>query len=141
MIENGNILFDGCSSEYYSIDFIIENKENMICDKFIYYDHNKNQCQAIVYLDILTDKNNELEAEINNIRRQINLFRKDMNLKIYNKIHIIFEKNEYWNNMDNNLLLNLKNRLSSEISFVDKLNDYKIIKTFNDKELKVFIKL
>jgi hypothetical protein len=136
-IKENNILL--IPSEYYSIDYQIECKDNMIGDKFNYLDNIGNHKQSIVYLNKLTSDINNLEADINSIRRQINNLRKGKGLKIYNKITIIFEKNIYWDNISTDLLNLLSNRLASPIIFQDTLLTYDIIKTYQNTELKVNI--
>jgi isoleucyl-tRNA synthetase len=144
MIEDNNINFDECLLDFYNMEYILEEKENMIGDKFTYFDHNNKICESIVYIDTITDKNNDFEADINTIRRQINNLRKDMNLKIYNKVNIIFENHKFWNdvnNVNNELINNLNHKLATNILFEEKLENYNIIKTYTDIELKVYIKI
>jgi len=109
--------------------------------KFNYNNSNSTISQAVLYLSTNTSKESDMEAEINNIRREINSLRKEMNLKLSNKIEIIFEKNSFWDEMKPELIKLLGNRLGVEIIFMDKLEEYKIIKTFMDTELKVNVKL
>jgi hypothetical protein len=101
-----------------------------------------------IYIDTLTTIEFDIEAEHNNIRRQINEIRKTMGIKIFNKVEITFEKNDYWNEFlsyptgkYNESLSLLSNRLNATIKFQDKLKDYNIIKTFNNKILYVSIKI
>jgi hypothetical protein len=61
-----------------------------------------------------------------------------MNLKLSNKIEIIFEKNTFWNEMKPELIKLLSTRLGVDIIFMDKLEEYRTIKTFMDTELKVY---
>jgi hypothetical protein len=60
-------------------------------------------------------------------------------LKMFNKVEIIFEQNEYWSNLNQELLELLINRLVADIKFKDYLDEFKIIETFNGKEIKVSI--
>ena len=80
-----------------------------------------------------------MEAEINNIRRQINNLRKEMNLKFSNKVSIIFENNNFWGEINPELIKKLSDRLNTEIKFVDNLDEYKVIETFTGNQLKVLI--
>ena len=64
-----------------------------------------------------------------------------MNLKLTNKIEIIFEKNIFWYKINQELIVNLSKRLNVNIIFVKNLTEFKIIKTFLGSEVKVFIKL
>jgi isoleucyl-tRNA synthetase len=137
-------LSDGMSN---SIDNS-ENTENNVGMTFNYMNQNGIYKQSIVYIDTLTTIEFDIEAEHNNIRRQINEIRKTMGIKIFNKVEITFEKNDYWNEFlsyptgkYNESLSLLSNRLNATIKFQDKLKDYNIIKTFNNKILYVSIKL
>jgi isoleucyl-tRNA synthetase len=138
-INNMNNIFDELPESYYNIEYILEEKNNMISDKFNYIDHNNITKESIVYLDILTDETNELEAEINNIRRLVNNLRKDKGLKLYNKVKILFEKSNYWTQIKSELLITLSYRLCADIYLCDKLDVYDTIKLFNEKEIKVKI--
>jgi valyl-tRNA synthetase len=126
----------------------IENTENTVGMTFNYMNQNGIYKQSIVYIDTLTTIEFDIEAEHNNIRRQINEIRKTMGIKIFNKVEITFEKNDYWNEFlsyptgkYNESLSLLSNRLNATIKFQDKLKDYNIIKTFNNKILYVSIKI
>ena len=139
LIENGNVSWDGCIPEYYTFEYILDSTNNMIGTKFNYNNSSSTISQAVLYLSTYTNKENDNEAEINNIRREINSIRKEMNLKLSNKIDIIFEKNNFWETINPNLIDNLSTRLSVDISFIDRLNDYKMIQTFMGTEIKVFL--
>ena len=139
LIENGNVEWDECKPEYYTFEYILEtNISNMVGSKFNYNNSSSNISQAVLYLSTNASKENDREAEINNIRREINNLRKEMNLKLSNKIHIFFEKNSFWE-LDNTLIDSLSSRLSVDITFVDKLEEYKTFKTFIGTEIKVFL--
>ena len=140
-IESGDITWDGCNSNLYTFSYIINKKENMVGAKFDYLDYNDQHLQAIVYIDTLSTKENDIDAEINNIRRQVNAHKKDMGFKIFHNVEIIFEKNDYFYNLTCETLNLLTHRLISPIKFEDKLNDYNVITTFNGKILHVLIKL
>jgi hypothetical protein len=125
-----------------------DNTENNVGMTFNYMNQNGIYKQSIVYIDTLTTIEFDIEAEHNNIRRQINEIRKTMGIKIFNKVEITFEKNDYWNEFlsyptgkYNESLSLLSNRLNATIKFQDKLKDYNIIKTFNNKILYVSIKI
>jgi isoleucyl-tRNA synthetase len=141
MIESGDINWEGCMSDFYTFDYIVDDKKNMIGTKFNYIDSTNKIKQSVVYVNIETNHQTDMEAEINNIRRQINNLRKEMGLKIFNKIKVIFERNEYWNTINKDLLDLLKSRLCTDIEFTEHIDDFKIIKTFNEKEIKVLIKI
>jgi valyl-tRNA synthetase len=141
MIEQGDITWNGCLTDYYTFEYNLDPIENMIGSKFNYNNSNGFISQAVLYLSINTTKENEQEAEINNIRREINLIRKEMNLKLSNKVDIIFEKNSFWENMSCDLIELLSKRLNVEIKFIDNLEEYKIIETFTGNKIKLLIKL
>lgn len=142
LIKNGNI--ENIDIDNYYIEYIIEDKVNMIASKFDYIDNNNNINQSLVYLSILITKQNLLESELNNIRRQINDIRKNLKLKIYNKIEIHFENNVFWTELNekyNNLIIKFINKLSSVIIFSDKLINHDILLTYTNKEIKYKIKI
>jgi hypothetical protein len=139
MIELGNILFDGCQSEYYTSEIRYEDKVNMIGKLFTYKNEMNEFIQSVVYLDIQTNEYNDNEAEINNIRRQVNIIRKEMGLKIYNKIIVIFENNNFWTTQTEELKEKLAIRLIATIKYQNTLENFKVIQTFKNKELKVQI--
>jgi isoleucyl-tRNA synthetase len=127
LIENNAI--DNINNDYYHIELIIENKENMIVSKFNY-----NNNEGLIYLNICTNNLNDQEAELNNIRRIINDKKKELNIKIYNKTEILFENNDFWKKLNIELLSNFK--LNNNIKLIDNLIDYNIITTFNNNEIK-----
>jgi isoleucyl-tRNA synthetase len=141
MIEQGNINWDGCTPDYYSFEYQVKPQENFVGTKFGYTDKSGKRVQSVIYIDTTKSIENDMEAEINNIRRQVNGFRKDMGLKMFNKVEIIFEQNEYWSHMSSTLIDILMNRLVADIKFSDKLDEFKTIETFNGKAIKVDIKL
>jgi isoleucyl-tRNA synthetase len=140
-IESGDISWDGCNQDLYTFTYIIDKKENMIGAKFDYLDYNDQRLQAIVYIDTTSTKENDIDAEINNIRRQVNAHKKNMGIKMFHKVEIIFEKNDYFSKLSCETLTLLTQRLISPIKFENKLTDYNVITTFNGKILHVLIKL
>ena len=142
LIEQGNILWDGCIPEYYTFEYKIDSEIcDMIGTKFNYNNSEGFISQAVLYLSTNTSKENDMEAEINNIRRQINNLRKDMNLKLSNKINITFENNIFWDEINSELIEKLSTRLGVDIIFTDRLNEYKMIETFTGNQLKILIQL
>jgi isoleucyl-tRNA synthetase len=139
MIEQGNVSWDGCSPDFYSVDYIIETTKTIVGSKFNYIDSLDRVKLAVVYLDIQSNEYTDMEAEVNNIRRQVNGIRKEMGLKMFNKIEVIFEHSDYWRNLNNELIYMLENRLVANIKFIDKLDNFNIVHTFNGKEIKVMI--
>ncbi len=139
LIESGNVTWEGCSPDYYTFEYNIEEKPGMVGAKFNYLDSSNKLNQSVVYLNIETSEQSDMEAEVNNIRRQVNILRKDMGLKLFNKVRVIFETNEYWSHINEELMELLSGRLVASIHFEEKLDDFKLIETFNGKELKVKI--
>ena len=143
MIEQGNIGWSGCHPSFYIEDYDLSqlSKPNMIGTKFSFVDSNGLIKQAVVYLDSQTNQLTDMEAEINNIRRQVNGIRKDMGLKLFNRVKVIFEKCDYWTQLSDDMLGMLTTRLVADIMFTESLASYKVIETFNGKEIKVNIEL
>jgi isoleucyl-tRNA synthetase len=121
LIEENNI--DNIDKKYYTFELIPDEENNMIYSKFE-YNINNNNFEGIVYLCTLLNKHNEQEAELNNIKRFINNFKKELNIKIYNKTKIIFENNIFWNQINKELLNIFKTKIIGEIIFIDKLENY-----------------
>ena len=138
-IESGDITWSGCSDDYYTFEYIAPQKPSMLDSKFTYLNKDGKQFQSVVYLDIATSVTSDVEAEINNIRRQINSLRKNMGLKMFNKVEVVFESNDYWNSLDSESLDLLTTRLIATIRFTDKINNGNQIETFNGKKLNVTI--
>ena len=143
MIENGNIDFPECNESFYTYDYVVAPRDDFIGTKFSYMDSNNIMKNAVIYLNSTTTEDNDIEAEINNIRRQINEYRKEMGLRIYNKVKVVFENNDFWgmvNTMYYEYIDNLRLRLGANISFVSELNtSCKEIETFNGRKLKVML--
>ena len=139
LIEYGNISWVGCEPNYYSVDYKLESKENMVGTKFTFIDWSGNISQSVVYLSTKSNDYNDLEAEINNIRRQVNNIRKELGFKMFNKVNIVFESNDFWSNMSRELIEILMKRLIADIKFEDNIQDFKLIETFKGTQLKVSI--
>jgi isoleucyl-tRNA synthetase len=140
-IENGDV--DGIDEELYSYQYMVDIKkeDNMIGTSFNYRENYSINKQAIVTIDKNRTKENDMEAEINNIRRNINAMRKDMGLKMYNKITIYFQNNEFWNNINVIYMETLSSRLSANIMFVDRLEKSMEIVTHNGTKILCEIKI
>ena len=110
LIEENNI--DNIDNKYYTIELIPNEENDMIYSKF-------NNNEGIIYLLTSFSIDNQEEAEVNNIKRLINNCKKELNIKICNKVKIIFENN---NLININLL---KKKFIGEIIFINNLNDYK----------------
>ncbi len=141
LIESGNISWVGCIEEYYTCKYITPTKNSMLNSNFTYFNNHGQEFESVVYLDISSSPSNDMEAEINNIRRQINGLRKTLGLKMFNKIEVIFESNDYWKSLDVKTIELLGSRLVANIKFSDNIKQFNIIETFNGKKLKVSIKL
>lgn len=141
LIENGDVLWEGCIKDYYTFEYNLELMNDMVGTKFNYNNSDGLTSQAVLYLSTTTSKENDQEAEINNIRREINNIRKEMNLKFTNKVDIYFENNIFWDDMNPELIKLLSIRLGVEIKFLCNLEECKLIKTFMGTQLKVFIKV
>ncbi len=140
LIESGDITWSGCSEEYYTCKYITPTKDSMLNTNFTYLNHQGREFESVVYLDITTSTANDIEAEINNIRRQVNNLRKTMGLKMFNKVEIVFESNDYWHNLDPKALELLCSRLVADIRFESNISETNSIETFNGKKLNVYIK-
>lgn len=138
MIERGDITT--IDSSFYTFEYIQETKENMISSVYTYHMNNMTY-QALLYVDISTNNMMDMEAEINNIRRQVNNTKKDMNLKIYNKVDIYFEENELFSKMSKEQFDMLSNRLSSPLYLKAKLENYNTIETFAGNKINFHIKM
>ncbi len=143
LIEQGDITWEGCDKSFYieTYDLTKLTKPNMIGNKFSYFDSDGLIKYAVVYLSTQTTKFTDMEAEINNIRRQVNAIRKDMGLKLFNRVKVIFETCEYWSTLDEELIQMLNTRLVADIEFTKTLETFRIVETFNGKEIKVNIEL
>jgi hypothetical protein len=77
MIAYGNIIFPECKDTFYTMELNVDMKADFVGMKFSYMDNNNVRKNAVVYLNSTTDSDNDMMAEINNIRRHINIKRKD----------------------------------------------------------------
>ena len=135
---NTNNIFDIIPENYYYCNYLIEEKNNMIGDKFIFYNKDNINNQSIVYLNKETSINNDIEADINIIKRSINKRKKDCGYKITDNLEIIVENSLFFDN--NNDIYNLLNtKLKTEIKLVPMLNEYESIKLYTDIILKYSI--
>jgi isoleucyl-tRNA synthetase len=145
MIEQGNISWEGCLPSFYTEEFDLTNfstqHNNYVSSKFNYINYDGLIKQSIVFISTETNHFIEMEAEINNIRRQVNAIRKEMGLKLFNKVKVVFEKCDYWNQLTEETLNILTSRLIADIQFSDQLKFSKSIQTFNGREIRVNIEL
>jgi hypothetical protein len=141
LIESGNITWNGCIPEYYTVEYVIFPKPNTVSYKFKYFNINGIETEAIVYLSTDTSRQQDIIASMNNIRAQINGLRKDMGLKLFNKVSIHFLDNDYWRNIDSKWIDYLKTKLVADIFIQPTIPSSKIINIFDGTELNVFIDL
>ena len=142
MILAGNLDFPECNEKYYTFEYEVTPRDDFVGTKFN-YTINNTVFSSVIYLNSTTDEDNMIEAIINNVRRQVNSFRKEMGLKSRNKIELVFDSNEYLSTIDKYYVTMLSDQLGSKISFsymLDSMNtSIRIINTFNDMKLKVNI--
>ncbi len=138
MILSGNIDFD---NSFYTIEYDVEPMKNFIGTMFKY---NDNKSCGVIYLNTTTSEYNENIALVNNIRRQINKYRKSIGLKTSDTIELIFDINEYMYTIDMKYITILSDQLKSKIKFCiikNTVDNFIEIKTFNNIKLKVTILL
>jgi isoleucyl-tRNA synthetase len=117
-IEEGLIEQPFLTRECYNIEYVLEELEGMISAKFDYYVDDK-QHEGVIYLaNSLTDSN-KIEAEVNNIRRQINILRKEFGFKLYDKVAIEFLRNKFLDNLDIHLFNSLTTQLGGNVLVSD----------------------
>ena len=132
---NTNNIFDILPENYYYCNYIIDEKDDMIGDKFIFYDDCNINTQSIVYLNKNTTIDNDIEADINIIKRAVNKSKKDQGYKINDILEIVFEDSLIFNNIQN--ILNIK--LKTKIKIVKILEDYESITTYTNNIVKYCI--
>ena len=99
-------------------------------------DNNNVRKNAVVYLNSTTDSDNDMMANINTIRRHINNIRKERGLKMYNKITVDFEMNQFWEHIDKEYIDILKNQLGSDLIFSNFDNYSYMVETFSNNTIK-----
>jgi valyl-tRNA synthetase len=123
--------FTNCSdTDCYSVSYHMDEREGYISSKFEYIQNNSNK-EAIVYLSNRLTENNKIEAETNHIRRQVNVIRKEMGLKMYDRVHIEIQKDEFWNGLDQTLVEQLRLQLGGDLVLLEKVDTDKTIKSLN----------
>jgi hypothetical protein len=108
----------------------MDEREGYISSKFEYIQNNSNK-EAIVYLSNGLTENNRIEAEINHVRRQVNVIRKEMGLKMYDRVHIEIQKDEFWNGLEQTLVEQLRLQLGGDLVLLEKIETDKTIKSLN----------
>ena len=128
-IEAGD--FTNCSdTDCYSVQYNLDEREGYISSNFEYIQNNSNK-EAIVYLSNRLTDQNKVEGELNHVRRQINVIRKEMGLKMYDRVHIQIQTDEFWNGLDQTLVEQLRLQLGGNLVLVEKLEKIKTIKSLN----------
>jgi len=108
----------------------MDEREGYISSKFEYIQNNINK-EAIVYLSNRLTENNRIEAETNHVRRQVNVIRKEMGLKMYDRVHIEIQNDEFWNGLDQTLLEQLRIQLGGDLVLIEEVDTDKRIKSLN----------
>jgi hypothetical protein len=129
--------FRNCSDpDCFSAQYNVDEREGFVSCKF---DYNGNK-EAIVYLSNRLTEQNKLEGEINHVRRQVNVIRKEMGLKMYDRVHIEIQKNDFWNGLDQTLLEQLRVQLGGDLVLVEKVENSKTVKSLNGLfETKIYV--
>ena len=123
--------FTNCSDiDCYSVSYHMDEREGYISSKFEYIQNNINK-EAIVYLSNRLTENNRIEAETNHVRRQVNVIRKEMGLKMYDRVHIEIQKDEFWNGLEQTLVEQLRLQLGGDLVLIEQVHTDKTIKSLN----------
>jgi len=120
----------------YNVEVNVDMKQDFIGMKFNYNNNQGERKGAVVYLNSTTDSDNDIMAEVNNIRRKINATRKDLGLKMHNKIEVIFEMDDFWSYIDIGIL---QTKISAKISFSKLTDKIYTIETFSGRKLNFSI--
>jgi isoleucyl-tRNA synthetase len=138
-VERGDIA-DLPSTDCYNVEYVLDHLEGYVSSKFDYYVDGKRQ-EAIIYLSNSTTEENQVEAEVNHVRRQVNILRKEMGLKMYDKVAVEIRNSIFWNTLDPKLINNLNTQLGGNVKYFDNLReDYYTIKSLsNDYETHLTI--
>lgn len=128
-IESSNI--DNIEEDCYTVDYNVDNRDGYVHSKYN---------NTIVYLSNEVTEENKVEAELNNIRRQVNVIRKEMGLKMYDRVHIEILKDEFWSRLDQTLVEQLRIQLGGDLVLVDHLETSKTIKSLNGQfETSIYV--
>ena len=117
-------------TDCYSVQYKIDDREGYISSKFEYTQNNSNK-EAIVYLSNSLTEDNKLEGELNHVRRQVNVIRKEMGLKMYDRVHIEIQTDEFWSGLDQTLVEQLRLQLGGDLVLQEKVENSKTIKSLN----------
>ena len=77
-------------------------------------------------------EDNKLEGELNHVRRQVNVIRKEMGLKMYDRVHIEIQTDEFWSGLDQTLVEQLRLQLGGDLVLLEKVENSKRIKSLNE---------
>jgi len=120
-IEDGQLLQPGLTKECYNIEYVLEEIEGMDSAKFDYYVDDR-RYEGVIYLSNSLSDSNKIEAEVNNIRRQVNLLRKDLGFKLYDKVSIEFLRNQFFDILDLELFNGLVAQLGGNVLVLDNID-------------------
>ncbi len=131
-IEEGQLLQPGLTKECYNIEYVLEELDGMISAKFDYY-VDERRSEGVIYLSNSLTDSNRIEAEVNNIRRQVNVLRKELGFKLYDKVSIQFLRNRFLDNLDVGLFNSLVAQLGGNVLVSDSIDvQHSIIKSLDD---------
>jgi hypothetical protein len=121
----------GLTKECYNIEYVLEETEGIISAKFDYYVDDK-RYEGVIYLSNTLTDSNKIEAEVNNIRRQVNILRKELGFKLYDKVAVVFLRNEFLDNLDIELFNSLVSQLGGNVLVSDSVElQHSIIKSLD----------
>jgi isoleucyl-tRNA synthetase len=130
-IEDGHLQQPGLTKECYNIEYVLEDLEGMNSAKFDYYVDDR-RYEGVIYLSNSVTGSNKIEAEVNNIRRQVNLLRKELGFKLYDKVSIEFLRNQFLDNLDTELFNSLVAQLGGNVLVLDTTDlQHSIIKSLD----------
>lgn len=120
-IEEGQLLHPGLTKECYNTEYVLEEVEGMISAKFDYYVDDR-RFEGVIYLSNSLTDSNKIEAEVNNIRRQVNLLRKELGFKLYDKVAIEILRNQFLDNLDIELFNGLAVQLGGNVLILESID-------------------
>jgi valyl-tRNA synthetase len=130
-IEDGHLQQPGLTKECYNIEYVLEDLEGMNSAKFDYYVDDR-RYEGVIYLSNSVTGSNKIEAEVNNIRRQVNLLRKELGFKLYDKVAIEVLRNHFLDNLDIELFNSLVAQLGGNVLVLDTTDlQHSIIKSLD----------
>ena len=118
LFEEGRL--ENITTECYNLEYVLEDREGFINDKFDYYVDEQRK-EGIIYLSNMLSESNKLEAEANHIRRQVNILRKEKGFKLYDKVYIEVLDNPVLQKMDKELIYHIKTQLGGNMIITDNI--------------------